>query len=202
VQVLPAWVERPVAEAECYDPQKLLIAATGRVSERAWIETLAALDRVHAERPDVEIALCGLAPPDVASARFPHRVLARTYGPEFEGLLAERPVCVVLHDAGPPRWLYDLMASACPVIAAGPPAGDQHAASERDAGFVSVDADARALANAIDSLLIDPARLGRLLFLAADRARDLPGPRQAARAILRAFASAVAPSQAETHVSE
>jgi glycosyltransferase involved in cell wall biosynthesis len=193
VHVLPAWVERPVAAAECYDPQKVLIAAIGRVPERTWIETLGALGRVHAERPGVEIVLCGLAPADVAAARFPHRVLARTYGPEFEGLIAERPVCVVLHDSGPPRWLYDLIASGCPVIAVGPPARDRHAASERDAGFVSVDAVARTIANTIDSLLIDPARLGRLLFLAADRTRDLPGPRQAAEAMLRAFASAAAP---------
>jgi glycosyltransferase involved in cell wall biosynthesis len=202
VHLLPAWVERPVVAAACYDPQKILIAATGRVSEHTWIEVLAALDRVHAERQGVEIVLCGIAPDDVAPARFPHRGLARTYGPEFEGLIAERPVCVVLHDSGPPRWRYDLMAAGCPVIAVGPHAGGRLAAAERDAGFIGVDADAPALANAIDSLLIDPVRLGRLLFLAADLARDLLGPSEAAGVILRAFASAAVPSHSPTHVSE
>jgi glycosyltransferase involved in cell wall biosynthesis len=202
VHLLPAWVERPVASAACDDRRKVLIAATGHVPGRAWIEVLAALDRVHAERPDVEITVCGNTPADGASAGFPHRELAGTYGPEFEGLLAERPVCVVLHDSGPPRWLYDLMAAGCPVIAVGPHAAGHHSAPERDAGFVSVDADARMLANTIDSLLIDPVRLGRLVFLAADRARDLPGPCVAAGELLRASASAAAPSRAATHTPE
>jgi glycosyltransferase involved in cell wall biosynthesis len=198
VHALPAWVERPVAAVECYVPQKILISATGHVPERAWMESLAALGRVHGERPDVEIVVCGTAPPTGESAGFPHRRLARTYGPEFEGLLAERPVCVVLHESGPPRWRYDLMAAGCPVVVVGPPTGVRLASFERDAGFVSVDADALALANAIDSLLIDPVRLGRLLFLAAGRTRDLPGPCEAAGAILRTFASATAPSSIDS----
>jgi hypothetical protein len=198
VQLLPAWAERPVKMAESYDPQKVLLAGTGAVPAHAWIEALAALERVQLERPGVEIAICAIEPAFAASAQFPYRDLALTYGPEFEGLLAERPVCVVLHDSGSPRWLYDLMAAGCPVIAVGPPAGDRLTASERDAGFVSIDADARTLANTIDSLLIDPVRLGRLLFLAADRVRDLQGPCEAAQAILRASASAAATSRAAT----
>lgn len=202
VHVLPAWVERPVRMAECHDPQKVLLVGTGAVPERSWIEALAALERVHLERPGVEIAICALEPGLAASARFPYRDLALTYGPEFEELLAERPVCVVLHDSGSPRWQYDLMAAGCPVIAVGPPAGDRLAAAERDAGFLRIDADPRAVAGAIESLLIDPVRLGRLLFLAADRVRDLPGPCEAAEAFLRAFASAAATSGAVTHVLE
>src|SRR5262249_39825415 len=93
VHALPAWVERPVKRVECYDPQKVLLAGTGAVSAQARIEALAALERIHLERPGVEIAVSGIEPAFAASARFPYRDLAITYGPEFEGLLAERPVC-------------------------------------------------------------------------------------------------------------
>ena len=59
-------------------------------------------------------------------------------------------------------------------------------------GVIQVPADSRMIAQAIDSLLIDPVRLG-LINLGAAYVGSLPRPIESARALLREFRAACSP---------
>ena len=60
-------------------------------------------------------------------------------------------------------------------------------------GVIQVPADGRMIAQAIDSLLIDPVRLSALTFHGSAYVGRLPRPRETAHALLREFRAACAP---------
>lgn len=186
--LLPAWVEsRPLAVGPCHDPSTVLMAATGSLPDPIWSESVAALDRIHADHPDVRIVLCGDAALRGAAVGLPYWGLPRLSGQEFESLLAEQPVGIALYSTGRPLWIYDLMAAGCPVVAVASCVEHPLAARESTEGFVTAHADADSIAFAIESLLIDRIRLSRLTLRAADRVRSMPEAREAALALLRAL---------------
>jgi glycosyltransferase involved in cell wall biosynthesis len=185
--VLPLWIEtRPLLPLACHDPRSLLITATTSLPDQAWAEAVTALGRVQADHPDLRIILCGEAALRGAAAGLPYAGLPAPVGESFENLLAERPLCVVLAPTSEPRWLYDLMSSGCPVIAVAACADDGLTGPEHHQGFVTATADAAALTQTIDSLLVDPTRLSALTHRAAERVRDMADAAAAAEIVLGA----------------
>lgn len=192
--VLPPWVEaRPLAAGAGHVPRTVLVAATSSLPEHAWVEAVAALDRIRADHPDVQIVLCGDAALRGTSAGLPYHGPPRLDGAEYEALISERPVCVTLYPSKRPLWVYDLMAAGCPVIAVNACAGRPLAAPESAEGLIGAHADAGAIARAVDSLLVDHVRLSALTHRAVERAGELPDACEAARALLRAYDPAGSP---------
>jgi glycosyltransferase involved in cell wall biosynthesis len=174
--------------------------ATSSLPYRAWDAAVAALGRIHSDHPDVRIVLGGdAASRGAAVGGLPYQSLPRLDGEEFDGLLAERPVCVVLYPSGRPPWVNDLMAAGCPVIAVASCLGHHHVVSESVEGVIGAYAEADAITEAIDSLLIDRIRLTALTSRAADRVGDMPDAGEAARALLRAFDAAGEPTVSNHH---
>jgi hypothetical protein len=195
VQVLPPWLEaQPVPVHEDHDPKQLLVAAISSLPDDAWSEAVAALDRIHAAHPDVPIALCGPAAQRGQAAGLPYRGLPRLDGDEFEVLIAERPVCVVLYPSGMPLWVYDLLACGCPVVAVAACVDNPSEEPEFLEGFVTAPADAGMLASAIESLLVDRIRMSVLTYRGAARVRAMPDATEAARMLLRALVTAGTPA--------
>ena len=93
----------------------------------------------------------------------------------------------MLYPSGRPPWVFDLMAAGCPVIVVVSTGDPPPMAREEEEGHVAAPADSVAIARAIDSLLIDPVRLGLVTYRAADRVRDMPDAGAAAWELLRAF---------------
>lgn len=183
--ILSPWVERAYRPLECFDPRTVLAIATGPLPEHVWCEAIDALGRVHAHHPDVTIVLGGEASSLSPRCGFPHTVLPDLVGPAFETQLEQRPIVLVLQPSGTPRWMYDLMAAGCPVVALLDEWGPPGTRAELVEGYLSVGVEGRAMADAIESLVVDRGRLGRLLFRASERVQNLGNANETADAFLR-----------------
>ena len=181
---IPAWTGRaPLPVDAAHEPRSVLVAISSDVPAQLWDQAASALKRVHAGHPEVRIVVCSDAA-DRAVPGAPHERLPLLSGEEFEELLSERPICLALYPWVRPAWVHDLMAAGCPVIAGSPGAQRCFPDTEATEGLISVPDSADAIAEAIDSLLIDRIRLSALTLRAAARLRDMVDVREAARTLL------------------
>ena len=191
VKVLPAWVEaEPLDIVRCPDPQAVLMIGTSSVPDRAWDEGIAALQRIGSDHPHLRLVTCGAPPSCEAQCNGQFGRIASMADPAYELLLTDRPICVLLCPSGRPPWLHDLMAKGCPVIAVVASVLQAPVDVEFRAGVIQVAAEAHGITQAIESLLIDPVRLGALTIRNAAAVRSMPRPIEAARALLREFRAA------------
>jgi hypothetical protein len=142
----------------------------------------------------VRIVFCGGAAPRGQQAPFPKQVIPWLDGPEFDGLLAKRPVCLALFPSGSPPWLNDLMAAGCPVVAASSHA-ELHPLRESMDGLIRVPAETSAMVMAVESLLIDRARLIALNHAAANHTRSLPNAETIAGLLLEMLLQTDSPTR-------
>ena len=194
VKLLPTWVEAvPIDVDRCHEPNSVLMIGTSSVPDHAWNEVILALQWIGWDHPDLRFLTCG-APhthTETDSARW-QRVPSIS-APESLAILQDRPICVVVYPSGRPPWLHDLLAKGCAVIAVVACLDQTSADAEYKEGVIQVPANGRMIAQAIDSLLIDPVRLGALTFHGSAYVKRLPRPRETAHALLREFRAACAP---------
>jgi hypothetical protein len=194
VKLLPTWVEAvPIEVDRCHEPNSVLVIGTSSVPDHAWNEVILALQWIGWDHPDLRFLTCG-APhthTETDSARW-QRVPSIS-APESLAILQARPICVVVYPSGRPPWLHDLPAKGCAVIAVVACLDQTNANAEYKEGMIQVPANGRMIAQAIDSLLIDPVRLGALTFHGSAYVGRLPRPRETAHALLREFRAACAP---------
>ena len=122
--------------------------------------------------------------------------------PEFSAMLQDRPVCVAIYPSGEPIWLRNLVARGCGVVALASCLDHLNPEAEDKEGLIRVPASGRAIAQAIDSLLIDPVRLGALMARGSAVVKGLPRPIEAARALLREFQNPSAPDLKVHHEAQ
>ncbi len=186
VAVLPAWAEpREPATADWTVSRKLLVHVPSTLPIRLWAQAVEALQRFHRLHPGVEILLSGITALRGMGIAAPHRQLGTPAGKELEALYAETPVCLLLHTTTAPRWLYDLMAAGCPVVAAG---GDADLAPPRcdpSRGMLAVALETGSLVQALDTVLVNPVLQTSLAHQAVAHARRLPRVEEAARRLLQ-----------------
>ena len=194
VKLLPTWVEAvPLEVDRCHEPKSVLVIGTSSVPDHAWNEVILALQWIGWDHPDLRFLTCG-APhthKDTDSAHWQH--VPSISAPESLAILQDRPICVVVYPSGRPPWLHDLLAKGCAVIAVVACLDQTSADAENKEGVIQVPADGRMIAQAIDSLLIDPVRLGALTFHGTAYVGRLPRPVETAHALLREFRAACAP---------
>ena len=193
VKLLPTWVEAvPLEVDRCHEPKSVLVIGTSSVPDHAWNEVILALQWIGWDHPDLRFLTCG-APhthKDTDSAHW-QRVPSIS-APESLAILQDRPICVVVYASGGPPWLHDLLAKGCAVIAVVACLDQTSADAEYKEGVIQVPANGRMIAQAIDSLLIDPVRLGALTFHGSAYVGRLSRPVETAHALLRAFRAACA----------
>jgi len=194
VKVLPTWVEagRPHVD-RCHEPKAVLVVGTSCVPHRAWNEVALALEWIGWYHPDLRFLTC--SDPDAHTEPDNGRWLrvASISAPESLAILKDRPICVVLYPSGRPPWLHDLLSMGCAVIAVVACLDQTRTDAEFKEGVIQVPADGRMIAQAIDSLLIDPVRLGALTDHGTAYVGSLPRPIESARALLREFRAACTP---------
>ena len=194
VKLLPTWVEAvPLEVDRCHEPKSVLVIGTSSVPDHAWNEVILALQWIGWDHPDLRFLTCG-APhthKDTDSAHW-QRVPSIS-APESLAILQDRPICVVVYPTGRPPWLHDLLAKGCAVIAVVACLDQTSADAEYKEGVIQVPANGRIIAQAIDSLLIDPVRLGALTFHGSAYVGRLSRPVETAHALLREFRAACAP---------
>ncbi len=194
VRALPAWLStQPLAPASVQQPETVLVAGPSTLPNRTWAEVVQALRATVARHPLVRVIFAGPVADRAAGLDLPHRAVSRLHGAEFEAALAERPLCVALYPSARPLWVYDLMARGCPVIAVPGGVRTLPPVSDSSAGHLTVPADAGALAQAIESLLIDRIRLTALMVRAAESVQAMPDSLAAAQAFLLAVGPLVPP---------
>ena len=194
VKLLPTWVEAVLLEVDrCHEPKSVLVIGTSSVPDHAWNEVIPALQWTGWDHPDLRFLSCGTphAHTETESARWQH--VPSIYAPEFEAFLHDRPVCVVIYASGRPPWLNDLLAKGCAVIAVVACLDQTSADAEYKEGVIQVPANGRMIAQAIDSLLIDPVRLGALTFHGSAYVGRLSRPVETAHSLLREFRAACTP---------
>ncbi|MHC5539608.1 glycosyltransferase, partial [Singulisphaera rosea] len=167
------------------DPTSVLAIATGPLPEHVWREALDALGRVHAHHPEIAIVLGGQAASRSHLCEFPHTVLPDLVGTEFEARIEQKPIGLVLNPSGTPRWMFDLLAAGCPMVALLDEWGSPGTRAELVDGYLSVGVEARPMADAIESLLVDRGRRTRLLFRASERVRNLGNAKETVEGFLR-----------------
>ncbi len=186
VAVLPAWVqprEQPVAEWT--EPKKLLVHVPWNLPIRLWAHAVEALRRFYLLHPDVEILLGGVTAMRGMGIAAPHRQLGTPAGKELEALIAEAPVCLFLHTTAAPRWMYDLMAAGCPVVAAGGDVGPTPPGFDPRRGMLAVALETDSLLHALDAVFVNPVLQTALAQHAAAHARRMPPVEEAARAFVK-----------------
>lgn len=191
---MPPWVGRaPVPLAPLHASRSILVvAAPGRPS-LAPHQAAEALRQVQAAHPDLHIVLCGdLADPGMPG--FHRERLAGLWGAGFERVLADRPICLALYGLVRPAWVYDLMAAGCPVISSPCFVEPRHPDTESSEGLITVPLDAEAIANTIDSLLVDCVRSSALAHRAAAHISTMVDAREAARILLSILESPDSPA--------
>jgi glycosyltransferase involved in cell wall biosynthesis len=165
-------------------PETLLVASCTTLPNRAWNQALAAVRTTLARYPSVRVVFCGPAADRAADLDFPHGILPRLNGDPFEAALADQPLCLALYPSGKPLWVFEMMARGCPVIAVPSEVSVPVAGWELEDGHLTVPAEASALMEAIESLLIDRIRLSSLRIAAIERSRSLPRPADVAQRLL------------------
>ena len=194
VKVLPTWVEaEPLDLDRCPEPKAVLMIGTSTVPDQAWNEAVLALQWIGWDHPDLRLLTCGAPPACTEQSNAQLELIPSMAVPEYEAILKDRPICVVLYPSGRPPWLYDLLAKGCPVIAVVASLDRFPADAEFREGVIHVPADGHRIAQAIDSLLIDPVRLGELTIRGTACVRSMPRPIEAAWALLREFRAACGP---------
>jgi glycosyltransferase involved in cell wall biosynthesis len=191
VKVLPSWVEaEPVEVDRCPDPEAVLMIGTTSVPDPAWKEGIVALQRIGSDHPHLRVLTCGAPPSCTGEGNAPLGMIPTMADPAFEAFLKDRPICVVLCPSGRPRYLHDLLAKGCPVIAVVASVIQPPVDVEFKEGVIHVPAEDHLIAQAIESLLIDGIRLGELMIRSAAAVRSIPGPIEATRSLLREFRAA------------
>jgi glycosyltransferase involved in cell wall biosynthesis len=184
-QVVPPWAEPRTGAAPAYpNPRRILVAATSATPLPLRSQALAALAEVHRLHPATEILFAGAAAAWAPEAVFPHRTLPALAGNDWETVLAETPLCLVLFPRLAPRWLYDLMAAGCPVVAAAHPEWAP-CPTDTAGGVCTVAPDAESLTRALDTLLVDAVAQTELVHRAMAGTRRLPTPAEAAGVLWR-----------------
>jgi hypothetical protein len=188
IHLLPTWIDaEPVECDRGIEPKTVLIVAGGEsVPEAVLWETLAAIDRVRAEHPGIRFVLCGSAASG-QTKRTDLPVIPEIDHEEFRTAVHERPICVVLGPTGGPPRPQDLAAGGCLTIVVKTSGESIGTVAEVTTGVIEVRAERLEIARAVDSLLIDSVRRGSLMMHAAEYARSLPGPGEAARALIEEF---------------
>jgi hypothetical protein len=203
VKILPTWVEcEPLAPDRCPEPQAVLAIGISSVTDEVWNEVNLALQRIGVERSELRLAICGAPGSCTGERNTPLELIASMAAPEYEAFLRGRPICVVLYPSGRPPWVNDLLARGCPVIAVVSSSAHRSPGAEFKEGVICVPADGHMIAQAIESLLIDSIRLGQLMFRSAAAVRSMPGPIEAACAILREYRAACGQDVIQHHISE
>lgn len=184
--VVPLWVEPRGGAAPAYpNPRRILVTATSTTPPLLRSQALAALAEVHRLHPTVEILFAGAAAVYAVEAVFPHRTLPTLAGNEWETVLAETPLCLVLFPGCAPRWLYDLLAAGCPVVAAAAHPEWAPRPTDTAEGVCTAAPDADSLTRALDTLLVDAVAQTDLAHRALAQTRQLPTPTEAARVLWR-----------------
>ena len=184
--VIPFWVEPRAEAAPAYpNPRRILVAATSTAPLPLRSQALAALAETHRLHPGTEILFAGAAAAWASEAVFPHRTLPALAGNEWEAVLAETPLCLVLFPRLAPRWLYDLTAAGCPVVAAAAHPESAPCQTDTAGGVCMVAPDADSLTRALDTLLVDAVAQTELAHRALAQARRLPTPAEAAGVLWR-----------------
>ena len=184
--VLPAWAaprEQPIADST--EPRKLLVHVPCTLPIRLWAQAVEALRRFHQLHPGVEILLSGVTALRGMGIAAPHRQLGTPAGKELEALYAETPVCLFLHTTTAPRWMYDLLAAGCPVVAAGGDVGLTPPGFDPRRGVLAAALDADSLVHALDTVVVNPVLHTTLAQHAVARARQMPSAQEAARVLLK-----------------
>jgi glycosyltransferase involved in cell wall biosynthesis len=186
VAVLPAWAvprEQPVADWT--EPKKLLVHVPWNLPIRLWAQAVEALRRFYLLHPGVEILLGGVTAMRGMGIGAPHRQLGTPSGKELEALIAETPACLFLYTTAAPRWMYDLMAAGCPVVAAGGDVGPTPPGFNPRRGVLSVPLETESLVHALDAVIVNPVLRTALVQHAAAHARRMPPVQETARALLK-----------------
>ena len=194
VKLLPAWVETLPRELDgCHQPNSVLVIGTSSVPGHAWDQAILALEWIGWDHPDLRFLTCGHphTPPEVNNPRWQY-VTSMT-SPEYQEAMRDRPICVVLYPSGRPQWVHDLLARGCTVIAVAACLDWPTTDAELKEGVIQVAADGRTIAQSIDSLLIDPVRLGALTLRGRALVESLSRPIDTAHALLHEFHAACAP---------
>ncbi len=171
----------------------MLVIATSSVPDHAWNEVILALQWIGWDHPDLRFLTCSAPHTHTETDSACWQRVPSISEPESLAILQDRPICVVVYPSGRPPWLPDLLAKGCAVIAVVACLDQTSADAEYKEGVIQVPANGRMIAQAIDSLLIDPVRLGALTFHGSAYVGRLPRPRETAHALFREFRTACAP---------
>ena len=192
VKVLPTWVEAvPLKVDPCHEPKAVLVVGTSSVPSSAWSEVILALEWIGWDHPGLRFLICGDSHErtELDGARWQRA--PSIAAPESLGILQDRPICLVVYTSGRPPWLHDLIAKGCPVIAVMTSMDRTSVDAEFNKGIIQVPANGRVIAQTIDSLLIDPVRLGGVTIHGAAYIETLARPIETAPLCSASFAPPV-----------